>query len=103
MFTTAQDRLQLQELLETLTPKVYFQPPANVQMEYPCIVYARDYADTRFADNSPYRHTKRYQVTVIDRDPDSDVPDKVAALPLCRFDRAFVADNLNHDVFRLFF
>ena len=103
MFTTAQDRLLLQGILETITPKVYFQPPANVQMEYPCIVYQRDYADTKFAGNSPYHNTKRYQVTVIDRDPDSDIPDKVAALPMCRFDRAFVADNLNHDVFRLFF
>jgi hypothetical protein len=108
----AQDRLQLQTLLENLLVtdeqpdaklKVYFQPPANVQMEYPCVVYQRSYLDTKFAGNAPYRLTKQYLVTVIDRDPDSVIPDKVAALPLCSFDRAFVADSLNHDVFRLFF
>lgn len=97
------DRLQLQSLLEDITPNVYFQPPANVQMQYPCIRYERDRADTKFAGNSPYRHTKRYQVTVIDQDPDSLIPDKVAALPLCTHQRFFVADNLNHDVYTLFF
>lgn len=96
-------RLALQALLESLTEHVYFQPPPTVQMQYPCIVYQRDRADTEFAGNSPYRYTKRYQVTVIDRNPDSDIPDKVAALPMCIFSRFFVVDNLNHDVFTLYF
>lgn len=96
-------RLQLQSLLEDITPNVYFQPPNNLQMQYPCIRYERDRADTKFAGNSPYRLTKRYQVTVISTDPDSDIPDKVAALPLCTHQRFFVADNLNHDVYTLFF
>lgn len=98
-------RLELQTLLENLigTRNVYFQPPANVMMTYPCIVYRRDFAESEFADNSPYRYTKRYQVTVIDRDPDSVIPDKVAVLPMCSFNRFFTADNLNHDVFNIFF
>lgn len=98
-------RLQLQSLLEEILGSrfVYFQPPANVQMEYPCIVYAKDSADTRFADNSPYRYNKRYQVTVIDRNPDSSIPDKVAALPMTLFTRWFAADNLHHDVFNVYF
>lgn len=103
-------RSELQTLLETLVSedpedklRVYFQPPANVQMEYPCIVYSRDNAKTQFAGNSPYRYTKRYQVTVISRDPDSLIPDKVAALRMCLFNRFFTAENLNHDVFNLFF
>jgi hypothetical protein len=98
-------RQQLQELLEDLleTPNVYFQPPTNVQMQYPCIVYKRDRANTEFADNNPYAYTKRYQVTVIDMDPDSGIPDKVAALPMCEFERFYTAENLNHDVFNIFF
>jgi hypothetical protein len=102
----AQPRLQLHEILETLVPdpdNVYFQPPTNVKMKYPAIVYQRDFAETLFADNSPYRHTKRYMVTVIDQDPDSEIPDKVARLPLCSFNRFYTADNLNHDVFTIFF
>ena len=96
-------RIQLQSILEAITTNVYFQPPANVQMQYPCIVYSRDTADTKFADNNPYRFTKRYQVTVIDRNPDSGLPEKVANLPMCTHNRFFTADNLNHDVFMLFF
>lgn len=98
-------RLDLQTLLEGLLGSrfVYFQPPANVQMQYPCIVYEKDDIDTRFADNKPYRFSKRYQVTVIDRNPDSDIPDKVAALPMTAFSRWFAADNLNHDVFNVYF
>lgn len=100
---TDQRRLDLQTLLEAFSDNVYFQPPASVQMKYPCIVYNRDEAVTKFAGNAPYRYTKRYQVTIIDRNPDSDIPAKVAALPMCIFNRFFVADNLNHDVYNLYF
>lgn len=98
-------RLDLHQILVDLlgTSNVYFQPPTNVQMQYPCIVYARDNAVTKFADNSPYRYTKRYQVTVVDRNPDSPIPDKVAKLPMCIFNRFFTAGNLNHDVFNIYF
>jgi len=98
-------RLELQALLMEIlgTEHVYFQPPPSVQMEYPCIVYQRDYLLTNYADDKPYKLRKRYLVTIIDRNPDSDIPDKVAELPLCVFDRFYTADNLNHDVFKLFF
>lgn len=72
-------------------------------MVYPAIVYERDFLDTQHADNAPYRQKKRYQVTIIDRDPDSPYPDKVAELPLCTFVRHFKADNLNHDIYSLYF
>jgi hypothetical protein len=98
-------RQNLQTLLEELqgNDHVYFQPAENVQMEYPCIVYQRDNRDTKFADNAPYKGTQRYQITVIDRDPDSAVALKLTQWPLCRFDRFYVAENLNHDVFTLYF
>jgi len=83
--------------------EVHFQPPTNIIMNYPAIVYKRDDARTQFADNIPFRIEKRYQVTVIDRDPDSVIPDKVAALESATFDRHFTANDLNHDVYTLFF
>lgn len=102
---TQSKRLELQALLLGIlgSDNVYFQPPANFQMKYPCIVYNRDNASTDFADNEPYRTRTRYQVTIIDADPDSVIPAKVAKLPLCSFNRCFTADNLNHDVYNLFF
>jgi hypothetical protein len=96
-------RLQLHSLLVEMVEHVYFQPPANVQMQFPCIVYNVDSSQIEHADNYSYRRTRRYQVTVIDRNPDTDLPDKVEELPMCRFDRSFAADDLNHYVFNLFF
>jgi hypothetical protein len=98
-------RLELHAILTQLleTDQVYFQPPPTAQMKYPCIVYRREFQLTEFADDNPYSIAKRYLVTVIDRDPDSSIPDKISQLPLCIYDRFYTADNLNHDVFKLFF
>jgi hypothetical protein len=98
-------RSDLHELLKTLlgSDHVYFQPPETVKLTYPCIIYERNRVNTRHANDLPYLLKKRYQVIVIDRDPDSEIPDKVANLPLCSFDRFYTADNLNHDVYNLFF
>lgn len=98
-------RLNLQKILEDIpgVKKVYFQPPDNTEMKYPCIVFEMSSADTQFADNRPYTYTKRYQVIVIDRNPDSEIPDKIAMLPMCVFDRPFVSDGLHHWVFNLYY
>jgi hypothetical protein len=96
-------RQQLHDIFEDITENVYFQPPANVSMKYPAIVYARDNSRTEHADNEPYRVVKRYQVTVIDRNPDSTLPDQVDWLPQCSFIQFFAADNLNHWIYNLFF
>lgn len=98
-------RLELQTLLEGLlgSRNVYFQPPSSIRMKYPAIVYSRDDFWNNHADNLPYMQTVAYQVTVIDEDPDSEIVKKVAKLPLCTYDRNYVADNLNHDVFILYY
>lgn len=98
-------RLNLQSILETVlgSKNVYFQPPPGYEIKYPCIVYGRTSGLTQFANNKPYINRKRYQVTVIDRNPDSAIPDKVASLPTCIFDRAYPKDNLNHSVYNLYY
>lgn len=96
-------RLDLHAVLISITDHVYFQPRTNITLEYPCIVYKRDYAKTEFADNKPYSHEKRYMVTVIDRNPDSEIPDEVSKLPKSTFNRHYTADDLNHDVYQVFF
>jgi len=96
-------RLELQTLLEGITENVYFQPPENIELLFPCIVYRRDSDRSDWADNERHRHHWRYEVTVIDRNPDSSLVEAVLELPYCNFNRHFTADNLNHDVFNLFF
>lgn len=96
-------RLKLHTVLSNFAANVYYQPPPNSDMQYPCIRYKLDSDAKVFADNIPYRRKWRYQVTVIDRDPSSPIKDPIADLPLCSFDRFYTADNLNHFVFNLFF
>lgn len=96
-------RNELQDILEAICPNVYFQPPANVQMTYPAIVYERSRADTKHADNRPYTVTKQYDLQLISRNPDEGIFEALAALPMCAHERFFVVDNLNHDVFSIYF
>lgn len=99
----ARPRLELQTLLEEVTEHVYFQPPSNIQMQYPCIIYSRSESSVDHANNELYRHAKGYMVTVIDRNPDTELVDTVEELPFSTFDRFFAVDDLNHYVFTLFF
>lgn len=98
-------RINLQKELEEVlgSRNVYFQPPEDVKMEYPCIVYHRQGAATDFADNIPYKLSNRYKITVIDRNPDTEIPDKVAMFPTCVFDTSYSADNLNHYILYLYY
>lgn len=100
------DQPQIQALLKELLGEdytVYFAPDENIEMKYPCVVYQRDYAVTKFADNKPYTHKKRYQVTLITTEPDDPAYDVIASLPMSTFNRFFPADYLNHDIFNVYF
>lgn len=84
----------------------YFSPPSDKkkkEMKYPCIVYHLSNFGSTFADNVDYLRSNRYTVTVIDMDPDSELPEKVLKLPYCTSDRNYVVDGLNHFAFTLFF
>lgn len=98
-------RLELDALLETLlgSENVYFQPPPGHMLSYPCIIYNRSNIRAAHADNAPYKLVEEYTVTVIDANPDSETPMKVASLPRAQFDRSFRTGNLNHYVFNILF
>ena len=99
------DRLDLhEELCKILGSRnVYFQPPVSVSMKYPAIVYERDNIHNSHADDGVYKQSLVYSVTVIDFDPDSEIVEKISKLPKCSFSRHFTSDNLNHDVFTLYY
>jgi hypothetical protein len=99
------ERLELQtKLVELLgSDNVYFQPTSAHRLSYPCIVYSTDDRPVKRADNAVHVYSVRYQVTFISQDPDSDIPKKLALLPLCSFERTYTQENLIHEVFNLFF
>lgn len=83
--------------------RCYFEPPANVDMEYPCIVYKHNNDTSVFADNIHYQKFKRYSITVIDVDPDSKIPERLSGVLYCSSDRNFVVDGLHHFVYTLYY
>lgn len=103
--TNLERRLQLHSILCRILGNnyCYFQPPESVKLHYPCIVYKRVSGDTQYADNLPYTFRLNYQITYIDKDPDSETIIELAKLPYCRMDRHYTADNLNHDTFNIYF
>lgn len=96
-------RLELHEILCSLlgTRNVYYQGPGKEQMKYPCIVYEPQAENTRHANNRPYVHNDRYRVIVIDKNPESIYPKKIAELPGSRAASPYEADNLHHWPFDL--
>lgn len=110
----AKSRLSLQSELENLlgSRKVFFQPPPTIEsaeevvakrLSYPCIIYELADYDIDHADDIKYGIMKRYSITVMDKNPDSELPDKLIKLEYCSFDRFYTIDNLNHWVFTLFY
>ena len=98
-------RMSLQAKLEEIlgSRNVYYEPPESLKIKYPCIIYKRDADNTRYADNIRYKSINGYQVTIIDKASDSPIIDRLKTLPMCRWNRHFASDNLNHDVFTLYY
>ena len=96
-------RLNLSNLLRNLlgSNNVYYEPPSDFKMKFPCIVYERAKLEPDYADNLPYKIDKVYYVTCIYDDPDSDLPLKLAQLPMCVQQRHYQSDNKHYDQYRL--
>lgn len=88
--------------LETLGCRAYFQPPSNVSIGYPCIVYELDRIVKKRADNGVYLKTRRYQVKLITKNPDDPMVDALASMVYSEFERHYTADGLNHFVFTIY-
>lgn len=94
-------RLELQERMEAIVDNVYFQPPETFKMIYPCIVYSLARDNLLHADDSAYHRRKVYDVTIIDRNPDSELPDIFGDAFNARMERHYTADNLHHFVYTI--
>lgn len=99
------NRLELHALLVNIlgSNNVYYQPPENLKIEYPCIRYSKSNIVSHHADNINYINKNCYDLTVIDKRPDNKAIEKILELPLTSYDRHYVSDNLNHDVIRIFY
>ena len=91
----------LQSLGEEL--KVYFQPPENLKITYPCIIYSINSYDDEYANNKRYKTMTAYEVMLIDKSAKSIYAPKIRDLTYSRYQRSYTQDNLNHYVFEVYF
>lgn len=104
-------RLNLhEELCEVLGSRnVYFSPPETVKIHYPCIVYHRAQGRNLNADNMMYLNMPSWDLTIIDEDVDSELPEKLLVYfrqsnnHYIREERPYMADNLTHYPFYLYY
>ena len=100
------DRANLHEELCTIlgSRNVYYQPPASVKMQYDAIRYSLGGKDIKRANNTIYQTTNQYDGVLITRNPDTTIPDQLLShFQMCSFGRPYVADNLNHFPFTLYY
>lgn len=89
---------------------VYFEPPADYRMLYPCSVFRRGTISTRNADNNIYKMNDAYDITHISRTPDDEMVHRILVgdeehpqpFKMIRHVRHFVSDGLHHDTFKLY-
>ena len=99
----AKSRTDLSQILHTFCNNVYFQPPANKKLDFPCIIYKLDNLNVVFADNGAYRIMDEYHVTYVTRDPDDENIRKIATLPLCKMTGTASPENLHHSYYTLYY
>lgn len=98
-------RLELSNILNGIegVKKAYFQPPESVKLEYPCIIYELQSVDMITANDYPYKNRDCYHITIIDRNPDSKIRRELEKMMLCRWDRFYAVDGLNHWSYILYY
>ena len=100
------NRPDLHEELCTIlgTRNVYFQPPESVTMSYDAIRYELGGKDIKRASNRMYMLTNKYEGVVITINPDTTLPDMILShFEMCSFGTPYIADNLNHYPFTLYY
>lgn len=98
-------RQQLHTELKALgLTNVYFQPPENVKLIFPCLIYKIARFRPEYADDRPYAMSKRYNLLYITKDPDDLMPDTLAeAFPTIIHNTSYVNDTMYHHSFDLYY
>lgn len=91
------------KLVDMFGTNVYFQPPAKHLMKYPCVLYSLSDIAVTHADSRLYKTKDKYIVTRIHTNMDSEDHRQLLTFPYSRFDRQYVADNLVHSIYEIYF
>lgn len=79
--------------------RVYFQPPENLKIGYPAVIFHLSKIKLDHADDVPYKGAREYSVTLITNEPEPEVLDEILKIPYTTLDTTYTADGMNHFVF----
>ena len=83
--------------------KVYYEPPTDVKLTYPCLKANRSRRDVKYASNKPYIKDESFTIYFITRDVKTApaVLNQLEELPYCTYDTEYIADGLHHYVYKI--
>ena len=79
--------------------RVYFQPPENLKIGYPAVVFHLSKIKLDHADDVPYKGAREYSITLITKEPEPEVLDEIIKIPYTTLDTTYISDGMNHFVF----
>mgnify|MGYP007038299802 CR=1 FL=1 len=83
---------------------IYYQPTESTRMKYDAIIYKQLTMKVSRANNQTYLATDCYQVLVVSRDPDSNLPREIQMrFPMCTPGTKYMSENLYHFPFTIYY
>ena len=97
-------RLELDAELKAFTDNLYYQPPSNIKLKYPCIIYNKNGIRTTYADDQIYKRHQQWQLMVIGTHPDDETAEQIMEhFEYCSINQYYTVDNLRHVTLTLFY
>lgn len=98
-------RVDIQEKFKFLlgSNNVYYQPPANLKMKYPAIVYSLDGLDVKHFDNTRLINKNCFSVTHIYRNESENLVETMLKnFEYISFDNRSIVDGIYNDHFTIY-
>lgn len=89
-------------LSSTTILNVYFQPPENIKIVYPCIIYERQLFKPRYADDTMYSNNVCYKVILVDSKPNNENLNNLLIIKNSKYVNHYYKNSLHYDVFSIY-
>lgn len=95
---------QLYPMLDAVSDEVtvYYQPPEEIKLDYPAILFEKTGGEYSFANNKVNSKAAKFKVTVIYKDPNFEYEESMSHIRYCSPDTSFRTEGLYHDVYTVY-
>lgn len=104
------DEIQ-QKLKDLGIPNVYFEPPENQMLKFPCAIVHMGTISTRNANNAVYKLDNSYEIRYVRRQFDDEMVNTILKgdsthnrpFAMIRHIRHYTAEGLHYDLYKLYY